>query len=620
MLNLGQRSLRAEASSSSKSSSGSASDFKSPRSQGLLIDGNLINYDTAAATALSDYIRTSTTEPISRPSSAASMRIRVDKLSTEAISGRALYTHVPTGFEEDPLLRSYDSDDQHTSGAPASKSHRNGYSNGNGDGKAPNAPKRSVHDSVATTFARRGGAPPYSRPTLYSRVRLIVTQTTANILSSFFLLLVIVWALSVRLLAAIPKFFAPTIKEQKEWDDPQRWSKEELVKDVRYYAANCGFEIINETVETQDGYYLRMNRIIDPQTTHKKHSDGRGGFPVLIMHGLFQSSGSFVTSEERSLAFWLARHGGYQVFLGNNRGVFDMGHRSYKRSDPRFWDYNIRELAIYDLPAMIDYICKETGYDRIAYIGHSQGNGTMFISLSKGMVPELGKKLSYFGALAPAVFAGPLTSCFPFTTLGQLEWSKWKRFFGVLDFIPLMKISYDYTPAYPYALLGYQMFAFLFAWTDANWLLRRKAKMFRFTPQPVSSASIYWWAGKDGFASRGCVLDTSLEQWWDEDFPPLSIYSGGMDFLVLTDPLIERLEQKEKHVKLLRFKRQDEAEHCDHFWAADAVEWCFQDILEDIEKTRPRYSEEEQQQQNANNAPQPEAEQNDHDLVDVQES
>lgn len=610
------RSVRAEASSSSTSSGAngtatSSSASKSPRSEGLLIDGNLINHDTAAATAISDFLRTSTNEPISRPSSAASMRIRVDKPTSESISGRALYTHVPTGFEEDPLLHpSYDSEDFGLSSSSKHKSHANGKS-------APHAQCRSTQHSISTTFARRGGAPPYSRPTLYSRGRLFVTQTTANVLSSFFLLLVIVWALSVRLLAAIPKFFAPTIKEQKEWDDPKRWNKEKLVKDVRYYAASCGFEIINETVETQDGYYLRMNRIIDPQTTHKKHSDGRGGFPVLIMHGLFQSSGSFVTSEERSLAFWLARHGGYQVFLGNNRGVFDMGHRTYKRSDPRFWDYNIRELAIYDLPAMVDYVCKETGYDRIAYLGHSQGNGTMFISLSKGMVPELGRKLTYFGALAPAVYAGPLTSCFPFTTLGQLEWAKWKRFFGVLDFIPLMKISYDYTPAYPYALLGYQMFAFLFAWTDANWLLRRKAKMFRFTPQPVSSASIYWWAGKDGFATRGCVLDPSLDQWWDENFPPLSIFSGGMDFLVLTDPLIERIEQREKNVQLLRFKRQDEAEHCDHFWAADAVEWCFRDILEDIERTRERYPEELEQMANKEGEEQQESAKNGKALVDV---
>ncbi|PWN48487.1 alpha/beta-hydrolase [Violaceomyces palustris] len=498
-------------------------------------------------------------DPISRPTSAASMRIRVDRPTSEAISGSALYTHVPTGFEE-PVF-----------GDPSSRFSR--------------------------IFARRGGAPAYGSPTIFSRLRLFFSQAAANVTSSFFLVLVVNWALSVRLLSAIPAYLSSSRADDEggkaDWDDPPRWAKEKLVKDVRYYAKNCGFEIVNETVETQDGYYLRMHRVIDPQTTHKKKSDGRGGFPVLIMHGLFQSSGSFVTSEERSLAFWLARQGGYQVFLGNNRGVFDMGHKKYKRSDPRFWDYNIRELAIYDLPALVDHVRKETGYDKIAFIGHSQGNGTAFISLSKGMVPELGEKLSYFGALAPAVFAGPLTSCFPFTTLRDLEWSRWKRFFGVLDFIPLMKLSYDWTPAYPYSLLGYQMFAFLFAWTDANWLARRKPKMFRFTPQPVSSASIYWWAGKDGFASRGCVLDPQAEKWWQDSFPPLSIYYGGMDFLVLTEPLLERLRDKEPQVRLLRAKRQDEAEHCDHFWAAQAVEWCFNDLLEDIESTRCRYPEEQ---------------------------
>lgn len=79
----------------------------------------------------------------------------------------------------------------------------------------------------------------------------------------------------------------------------------------------------------------RVHKVIDPK--HQIRSDGRGGFPVLILHGLFQSSGSFVTSEDRSLAFWLARHGGYQVYLGNTRGIFDMGHRNFSRNDPRFW-------------------------------------------------------------------------------------------------------------------------------------------------------------------------------------------------------------------------------------------------------------------------------------------
>ncbi len=124
-----------------------------------------------------------------------------------------------------------------------------------------------------------------------------------------------------------------------------------------------------------------------------------------------------------------------------------MGHRTFSRSDPRFWDWTIRELAMYDLPALVDHVCAETGYDKIAFVGHSQGNGLAFVSLSLGMCPDLGKKLSLFAALAPAVYAGPLTTGFPFTLLNKMEWKMWKRVFGVLDFIPIMRWSYDHVPA-----------------------------------------------------------------------------------------------------------------------------------------------------------------------------
>lgn len=33
-----------------------------------------------------------------------------------------------------------------------------------------------------------------------------------------------------------------------------------------------------------------------------------------------------------------------------------------------------------------------------------------------------------------------------------------------------MRISYNWVPSKPFGLLGYQMFAFLFRWTDANWV------------------------------------------------------------------------------------------------------------------------------------------------------
>ncbi|ORY78857.1 Alpha/Beta hydrolase protein [Leucosporidium creatinivorum] len=448
------------------------------------------------------------------------------------------------------------------------------------------------------TFPSTARSGPLPAPTIISRIRLFFLQLFANAASAAFLVLIVVWALSSRGLNASVAYLRGEvdIRRRRPWDTDEhraQYAREKVVKDIQYYANQCGFDVIEQTVETKDGYLLKVFKVECLKNGGGKvHSDGRRGFPVLIQHGLFQSCGSFITSEERSLAFWLAEHGDYQVYLGNNRGVFDMGHVRLKRSDPRFWDYNIKELALYDLPAMVDHVRRETGYDKIAFIGHSQGNATMFCSLAQGMVPELGLKLSLFIALAPAVYAGPLTTGFPFGALKSMKWKTWRRWFGVLDFIPLMRISYDWTPSKPFGLLGYQMFAFLFNWTDRNWLLRRKAKTFRFTPSPVSSASIFWWTGYGGFSTRGCVLDPTVERWWDARFPPLSIHHGGRDYLVLTDPLLERLEKHEKDVRVLRVQKLDEGEHCDFFWHIDAPELCFHSFLEDIEKTRPRYIDE----------------------------
>lgn len=76
---------------------------------------------------------------------------------------------------------------------------------------------------------------------------------------------------------------------------------------------------------------------------------------------------------------------GYQVFLGNTRGVFGMGHKTYGRNEPRFWgrlflslllpgaslkgtlllDWTIRELAMYDLPALVEEVRRLTGYEKV---------------------------------------------------------------------------------------------------------------------------------------------------------------------------------------------------------------------------------------------------------------
>ncbi|GAA6022115.1 hypothetical protein JCM10207_000767 [Rhodosporidiobolus poonsookiae] len=477
------------------------------------------------------------------------------------------------------------------------------------------------------TFPSTARSGPLAPPTLKSRFKLFFLQLFANAASAAFLVLIIVWALTsqgLHTLVCWMKGQHPD-RRRRDWDTDEAKSerdRERVVKDIQYYARRCGFDVVEQTVETKDGYLLKVFKVLCLKKKMKTHADGRGGFPVLIQHGLFQSCGSFITSEERSLAFWLAEHGDYQVYLGNNRGVFDMGHSWLKRSDPRFWDYNIKELALYDLPALVDHVRRDTGYDKIAFIGHSQGNATMFCSLAQGMVPELGEKLSLFIALAPAVYAGPLTTGFPFGALKSMKWKTWRRWFGVLDFIPLMRISYNWVPSRPFGLLGYQMFAFLFNWTDANWLLDRKPKKFCFMPSPVSSASIFWWTGYQGFSTRGCVLDTSADKWFDKRFPPLAIHHGGKDYLVLTDPLLERLEVHETDVQVIRVQKMDDGEHCDFFWHIDAVELCFHSFLEDIEKTRPRYPEERTRStvSPAPHSPEPPAPRDPRDTREVRES
>ena len=164
------------------------------------------------------------------------------------------------------------------------------------------------------TFPSTARSGPLLAPTILSRVRLFWLQLFANAASAAFLILIVVWALGARGLGAGIKWLRGVKRDgrRREWEDDEnrrKYEGEKVVKDIRYYARNCGFDVEEQEVETKDGYLLKVFKVVCLRKEGKVHSDGRRGFPVLIQHGLFQSCGSFITSEERSLAFWLAEHG-----------------------------------------------------------------------------------------------------------------------------------------------------------------------------------------------------------------------------------------------------------------------------------------------------------------------
>lgn len=75
-----------------------------------------------------------------------------------------------------------------------------------------------------------------------------------------------------------------------------------------------GYSIETHYVTTKDGYILTMFRI----PTSK--SGVKGGQPVILQHGLLDSSYTWVNNfEDESLGYILADNG-YDVWFGNNRG------------------------------------------------------------------------------------------------------------------------------------------------------------------------------------------------------------------------------------------------------------------------------------------------------------
>ncbi len=106
--------------------------------------------------------------------------------------------------------------------------------------------------------------------------------------------------------------------------------------------------------------------------------------PIILQHGLLDDSWTwFMLKGKRSLPFILVE-GGYDVWLPNIRGnMFSSAHVN-KTMDHRnpfgpYWDFSFSEMSDYDLPAVVNYIKSLTHFDKIDYIGHSQGTTIFFL-------------------------------------------------------------------------------------------------------------------------------------------------------------------------------------------------------------------------------------------------
>ncbi|KAL7741320.1 hypothetical protein ACLKA6_013764 [Drosophila palustris] len=181
----------------------------------------------------------------------------------------------------------------------------------------------------------------------------------------------------------------------------------------------------NHKVTTDDGFIITVHRI--PLA---------GAVPVLLMHGLFDASPSWVMQGPTKGLGYLLHDRGYDVWLGNTRGnTYGREHKFLKQHQDEFWDYSFHEIGIFDIPNTIDYILNQTGYSQLQYISHSQGCTSFFVMGSER--PEYMSKIISMHAMAPVAFFEHTKSPV-MKFLGEAHRSAivLNKYFGTQEFLP----------------------------------------------------------------------------------------------------------------------------------------------------------------------------------------
>lgn len=158
--------------------------------------------------------------------------------------------------------------------------------------------------------------------------------------------------------------------------------------------------------ETYDGFVVEMHRITASPISGRFDPSKP---PVLLIHGLLGSSADWIMTGPQNGLPYLLSNLGYDVWLGNARGSRYSREHTYLTADMKeYWDFSWHEIGIYDIPTMIDFVLKTTRFEKIHYVGYSQGTTAFFVMTS--LMPKYNDKIIKLHALAPAAYMTHLSN------------------------------------------------------------------------------------------------------------------------------------------------------------------------------------------------------------------
>ncbi|XP_031625879.1 lipase 3-like [Contarinia nasturtii] len=172
-----------------------------------------------------------------------------------------------------------------------------------------------------------------------------------------------------------------------------------------------GYPVEVHEIFTDDGYILEMHRIPHGNLAQ---TDQTRRPPVLLVHAFLQSSSDWtILGAKNSLAYLLADTN-YDCWMLNVRGTeVSQRHTRYNpngRGEKEYWNFSWHEMGMYDVAAAIDYILNETKFEKLNYIGYSQGSIAFLILTS--MKPEYNNKIIEGNLVAPASYLKGTTNLF----------------------------------------------------------------------------------------------------------------------------------------------------------------------------------------------------------------
>ncbi|XP_071952706.1 gastric triacylglycerol lipase-like isoform X2 [Antedon mediterranea] len=350
-----------------------------------------------------------------------------------------------------------------------------------------------------------------------------------------------------------------------------------------------GYQVEEYTVPTKDGFLLGLQRI-----PHGRRSQQ----VVFLQHGLGGSAANWVENmANESLGFLLA-DAGFDVWLGNVRGTtYSLKHRRLKQTDKEFWNWSWDAMALYDLPAMINYVLDVSHQKNLFYVGHSQGTLIAFAALSQNK--DLNKKVKMFFALAPVAAMSNITSPIRYFADYHLV----KPFMDALSmlhiysFFPDVKLSHTLTTSVcandKSAMLCHSVY-FIIAGYDCKHMNHSRFQVY--SSNSPSTTSLYnlnhlsqmVLSGELSMYDYGILgnfyhyRQTKPPNYDLENIQtPVALFWGGND--MLADPTdVKKLRSKLKNIAFDSYIKQ--YNHLDFIWSMDAADVVYKDILTIMKK------------------------------------